>query len=56
MFLTLFFALKAARVPVSLREHLTLIFIGDASMSPDEVLYPGGANEHWNAEPGETWL
>ena len=33
-----------------------LIFIGDASMSPYEVLYPGGANEHWNAEPGETWL
>ncbi len=33
-----------------------LIFIGDASMSPYEVLIPGGANEHWNAEPGETWL
>jgi hypothetical protein len=33
-----------------------LIFIGDASMSPYEVLYPGGANEHWNAEPGEVWL
>ncbi|MEM1383290.1 MAG: VWA domain-containing protein [Pseudomonadota bacterium] len=33
-----------------------LIFVGDAAMSPYEVLYPGGANEHWNAEPGETWL
>ena len=33
-----------------------LIFIGDASMSPYEVLIPGGANEHWNAEPGEVWL
>ncbi|MEL6475744.1 MAG: VWA domain-containing protein [Pseudomonadota bacterium] len=33
-----------------------LIFVGDASMSPYEILYPGGANEHWNAEPGETWL
>jgi len=33
-----------------------LVFIGDASMSPYEVLYPGGANEHWNAEPGEVWL
>jgi uncharacterized protein with von Willebrand factor type A (vWA) domain len=32
------------------------IFVGDASMSPYEVLYPGGANEHWNAETGETWL
>ncbi|MEM0945493.1 MAG: VWA domain-containing protein, partial [Pseudomonadota bacterium] len=33
-----------------------LVFVGDASMSPYEILYPGGANEHWNAEPGETWL
>ncbi|MGS4944603.1 vWA domain-containing protein [Meridianimarinicoccus sp. RP-17] len=32
------------------------IFVGDASMSPYEVLYPGGANEHWNAEAGEVWL
>ncbi len=32
------------------------IFIGDASMSPYEVSYPGGANEHWNEESGESWL
>ncbi|MBM7066722.1 VWA domain-containing protein [Actibacterium sp. 188UL27-1] len=32
------------------------IFVGDASMSPYEILYPGGANEHWNAEPGQLWL
>ncbi|MYM54416.1 vWA domain-containing protein [Thalassovita mangrovi] len=32
------------------------IFVGDASMSPYEIAYPGGANEHWNAETGETWL
>ncbi|MDV7142829.1 VWA domain-containing protein [Tropicimonas sp. TH_r6] len=32
------------------------IFVGDAAMSPYEVLHPGGANEHWNAESGETWL
>ncbi|PTE20543.1 VWA domain-containing protein [Cereibacter changlensis JA139] len=32
------------------------IFVGDASMSPYEVLHPGGANEHWNAEAGEVWL
>lgn len=25
-------------------------------MSPYEIAYPGGANEHWNAEAGETWL
>ncbi|MCI4664318.1 MAG: VWA domain-containing protein [Neomegalonema sp.] len=32
------------------------VFIGDAAMSPYEIAYPGGANEHWNAESGETWL
>ena len=32
------------------------IFVGDAAMSPYEVLYPGGANEHWNPEAGEVWL
>lgn len=32
------------------------IFVGDAAMSPYEVAFPGGANEHWNAEAGETWL
>ena len=32
------------------------IFVGDASMSPYEIAIPGGANEHWNAEPGEIWL
>ena len=32
------------------------IFVGDASMSPYEIAYPGGANEHWNAEAGQTWL
>ncbi|MCL5775661.1 VWA domain-containing protein [Limibaculum sp. FT325] len=33
-----------------------LVIVGDASMSPYEILYPGGASEHWNAEPGEVWL
>ncbi|SFK57004.1 vWA domain-containing protein [Shimia haliotis] len=32
------------------------IFVGDASMSPYEIAYAGGANEHWNAEPGQAWL
>ncbi len=32
------------------------IFVGDASMSPYEIAIPGGANEHWNTEPGQTWL
>ena len=33
-----------------------LIFVGDASMSPYEINYPGGSVEHWNDESGETWL
>ena len=32
------------------------IFVGDASMSPYEIAWPGGANEHWNNEAGEVWL
>lgn len=32
------------------------IFVGDASMSPYEIAYVGGANEHYNPETGQTWL
>ncbi|OHC58673.1 MAG: VWA domain-containing protein [Rhodobacterales bacterium RIFCSPHIGHO2_02_FULL_62_130] len=32
------------------------IFVGDAAMSPYEILHPGGANEHWNKEAGQVWL
>jgi len=32
------------------------IFVGDAAMSPYEVAYAGGANEHWNPEAGQVWL
>ncbi len=32
------------------------IFVGDASMSPYEIAFPGGASEHWNAEAGQVWL
>ncbi len=32
------------------------IFVGDASMSPYEIAYVGGANEHWNPESGQVWL
>ncbi|MEC8581566.1 MAG: VWA domain-containing protein [Pseudomonadota bacterium] len=32
------------------------IFVGDASMSPYEIVHPGGANEHWNPEAGQVWL
>ena len=33
-----------------------VIFIGDASMSPYEISYPGGSVEHWNEESGEVWF
>lgn len=33
-----------------------VILVGDASMSPYEISYPGGAVEHWNEEAGAVWL
>ena len=33
-----------------------LIFVGDATMGPYEIEYPGGSVEHWNQEPGRVWL
>jgi hypothetical protein len=32
------------------------IFVGDATMSPYEIIHPGGSVEHWNDEDGATWL
>ena len=33
-----------------------VVFVGDAAMSPYEIAYPGGSVEHWNEEPGATWM
>lgn len=33
-----------------------LIVVGDASMGPYEIAYPGGAIEHYNEEAGDVWL
>ncbi len=33
-----------------------VIFVGDASMSPYEIAYPGGSVEHWNEEAGSAWM
>ena len=33
-----------------------MIFVGDASMSPYEIIYPGGSVEHWNEEAGAVWM
>ncbi|MFA5664709.1 VWA domain-containing protein [Castellaniella sp.] len=37
-------------------EDWRLILVGDATMSPYELLYPGGAIEHHNKETGAAWL
>ena len=36
--------------------NYVIIFVGDASMSPYEISYPGGSVEHWNEEPGAVWF
>jgi uncharacterized protein with von Willebrand factor type A (vWA) domain len=33
-----------------------VIFVGDASMSPYEIVQPGGSIEHWNDEAGAVWM
>jgi len=33
-----------------------LILVGDATMSPYEIHYPGGSVEHWNEEAGSSWM
>ena len=33
-----------------------VIFVGDAAMSPHEILSAGGSVEHWNEESGEAWM
>src|SRR5215212_4787842 len=33
-----------------------VIFVGDAAMSPYEIVAPGGSVEHFNEEPGQVWI
>jgi hypothetical protein len=33
-----------------------VIFVGDATMSPYEILQPGGSIEYFNEEPGAAWI
>ncbi|BBK32908.1 hypothetical protein EDC65_4480 [Stella humosa] len=33
-----------------------VILVGDASMSPYEIVQAGGSVEHWNEEAGEVWM
>ena len=33
-----------------------VIFVGDATMSPYEIIQPGGSVDHWNKEAGAVWM
>jgi hypothetical protein len=33
-----------------------VVIVGDATMSPYEITYPGGSVEHWNEEAGAVWI
>ena len=33
-----------------------IVFVGDAAMSPYEIVQPGGSVEHWNEEAGAVWM
>lgn len=33
-----------------------VVFVGDATMGPYEITYPGGSVEHWNEEAGSVWM
>jgi len=33
-----------------------VIIVGDATMSPYEIMAPGGSVEHWNEEAGSVWI
>jgi uncharacterized protein with von Willebrand factor type A (vWA) domain len=33
-----------------------MILVGDAAMSPYEIMAPGGSVEHFNEEPGAAWI
>jgi uncharacterized protein with von Willebrand factor type A (vWA) domain len=51
----------AERIPTAEMTHkygpdYKLVFVGDATMSPYEIVYAGGSVEHWNEEPGAVWI
>ena len=40
----------------SYNSEYKVVIVGDAFMSPYEIVYPGASVEHFNEEPGELWL
>ncbi|HYW91086.1 MAG TPA: VWA domain-containing protein [Gammaproteobacteria bacterium] len=45
-----------ARILNTYDRDYKVIVVGDATMSPYEILYAGGSIEHMNEETGATWL
>lgn len=51
----------AERIPTSQVMHTygadyRVVMVGDAAMSPYEIVQPGGSVEHWNEEAGVVWM
>ena len=44
------------RILHTYRPDYSVIFVGDATMSPYEITQPGGSVEHWNDEAGAVWM
>jgi len=50
---------KALKLTIILHKYskdYKVIFIGDALMSPYEIMQPGGSVEHWNEKSGRYWF
>lgn len=48
--------IPTARITHKYGPDYKLVFVGDATMSPYEIVYAGGSVEHWNDEPGAVWI
>ena len=51
----------AERMPTSevlnkFSQDYKIVFVGDATMAPYEITHAGGSVEHWNEEPGASWM
>jgi len=48
--------IPTARVLRTYGRDYRVILVGDATMSPYEIVQPGGSIEHWNEESGAVWM
>ena len=49
-------AVSITQILQTYQSDYKVIFVGDATMGPYEITYPGGSVEHFNPESGEVWL